>query len=368
MASSARSGIFQSMNVAYQTEIEEAVPRYVQQLERIKKRSDDRAQMLVNDLGNLATVLVAVVQKVDDKYKDLGNTGREEKERLIDYKTTRIVGLVNQMADQYHAFYQFHANFISRTFREPMRLLQREIQRKSAVANEAAKQLNAIKDSIVAMTDNYQLQLQSFLNNSKLYSNLSNDQFKLIEDSRNAALERINALGEKTVRLYSASAGLADFVTDPQIWVIHAVKAARFGLLSLAVYLASSVFANHYADVVYTNKKPPPPLIALVGMIAAVDVALNAMLLLTLWMVHRITAKPGTLFGVLDETFFKRVIVDYTLMTVLLIVIGILMSEIIRRNPVFNYATDGVPSINTLTKVLSSVGGLLTLAPFFLMV
>lgn len=356
-------GVLWRMNNAYQEEIRSEVPRYVEQLKRIMERSRNKSTMLHNDLQTLSSVLTKLLQSIAQKYNDLGSN-REAKNALNDYKTARVSRMIKQMAKQFYAYYRFHANFVSRTFREPMRLLQREKDRYPEVSDV----LNELKNQVVNTTDNYQQNLANILNDVKIFSNLNDDQIKVIEYARNDAMEQISDLGDKTTRLYSASAGLADMATDPQIWCLYAIKAVRFGLLSLAVYLAGAVFMNMYTTNVYTNNRPPPSLVALVGLVVAVDMALNVMMLLVLWMARRITMKATDMFVLLDDTFFKRFLVDYFTSTLLLLVISIIIAEIFRRKPVFNYATDGIAIINTLKSFMWSVGGPLILAPFFLLV
>lgn len=360
--------VLQRMNVAYKDELASELESYVQQLNMLAEKSRRRAEIMFKDLKVINKGLSDTVGSANDAIKK--STGAS-KEVLCEFKTRRILKSIESCKKLFYTFYRFHMNFITRTFREPLSVIRAygNDPRISAVDVQAA--VSTVTNIIRKTKEYYISSFKSVFENQDVGMGtfLDEDQVAEIQKTKNDVIDEVELMSDKIQSLYSSkkSLGLIEMLSDTQFSLLYFMKLLRLGSLWLSVFLAGSIFTNQYVDKVFSKKEAPPPLVVFVLLVTGIDFALNALMFSVLYLMKRILTKSSDSFVLLDASFMTRYIVDYVVYATLFTVIGVLLAEVIRRKPVFNYQTDGVQPISAFKNMLFALGGFVLIVPFFLL-
>ena len=381
--------VLKRLNAAYEDEISVQIPEFLQRLQRMVDATDQRSRTVFDEMDNSKALLAKLVEAANSQIEK-SKSDRDRLEQLTDFKLRRLIKFVKTMVDQYRSFFRFHSTFIARDFRESAATLgafmkQQELKeplrqgrtpaqlsrREKADSERYAKvrsMMALLDDKVQDFTTKFDRKFSTmFVTSAGVREYFDDAQSKALQDELDAGQAVYHDLADKIISMYRKQSGLQDIMKDTQFTLLYFVKGVRILFFALSLFLATSIFSNHYVDVVFTQKKPPPSLVWMVLIFLAIDLGLNVLLWIILSFLQRLNAKGNDgSFALLDATFFKRMLTDYVLVSSMILVLGCVISYIIAKKVVFDYQNDGVKPIQAFKSILFAISGFLLLPPFFL--
>lgn len=363
-----RRGIMERLNKAYQAEIELMMPEFERRLERMTEQVTMRTKGIAKEMQATKGDLIKLVEEANNHIKKTDD--EDAKTRDVQYKTRKLMGFVDRYLAMYAGYRDFHVGFAVRSFREPMRLIRRQLKEaeKKKEKTRIGSLLDGIQQNHAKFTREFEQGFSEvFASTSGLRNHLQDYDVQRLRDKLEEAQASIADMSEKIVYVYNNDVSLADMMRDTQFMLLYVVKLVRFFIMWCALFLAESVFTNWYVDAVYTKKKPPPSLAFFVMLFVGIEAALFVVLWVILALVRHINDHDGQGF-VIDAGFMQKLLVDYAISTVLIAVMGLVIGEVIQKRVVFNYATDGVAPVKAYKDILLTLAGFTLIVPYFAIV
>ena len=156
-----------------------------------------------------------------------------------------------------------------------------------------------------------------------------------------------------------------DVIVDSQFVVLYLIKALRILFTYIALFLATRVFSPIYEDVVYDQKKSPPPLWHYLIIFIGFDISFNVFLIVVLFLLQFLFKTDDNSF-MIDKFLFYRYIGDYVLSMIVLIIIGVLISKVLVDKKYFKYKYEGLRAIRAFENLMFNTSIVIYLLPFFL--
>jgi hypothetical protein len=156
--------------------------------------------------------------------------------------------------------------------------------------------------------------------------------------------------------------------------IVSILKLARVLTLWISVYFTQKIYQDKFVQSVYYNKgssnkvtKQPPNIQYFIFVVMLIDLITYGLLLLTIFSSsHYIiaTTEMGSVFTV-DGQVAKTVIIDYAISSVIILLIGVLLSRTIRNQRHLRYNDLGVRGIRAFSELILMIAIIITLLPFY---
>lgn len=136
--------------------------------------------------------------------------------------------------------------------------------------------------------------------------------------------------------LDSAAASLS----SSTLFLIQILKAFRLFMQIGAAFVAQKVFNESYVRKVFSEGRDPPPLSSMLFLMLSIDATAHLMLVLIL-VLSSFAFKTDTNTFVVDDTFLSDLLTEFALSSLVLIILGMMVADIMRRKRYFQYADQG---------------------------
>ena len=186
------------------------------------------------------------------------------------------------------------------------------------------------------------------------------------EELEDTILSPMKGYTIKIKSLYRLNYNAMDIILDGQFFLLYVIKGIRILFSYIALFLATRVFSPMYENAVYDGKQNPPALWKFMIIYAGFDISFNAFLLVILYILKLLFKTPDNAF-IIDNLLFNKYIIDYIVVMILLVFIGVLMSKVITNKKYFKYKYEGVRAIRAFESMIFSISIVLNVFPFFLM-
>ncbi len=158
-----------------------------------------------------------------------------------------------------------------------------------------------------------------------------------------------------------------DLVLDSQFFILYIIKCIRILFTYIALFLATRIFSPIYEDIVYDQKKLPPPLWQYLLIFLGFDAGFNAFLVVLLFLLQFLFKTDDNSF-VIDKYLFYKYLTDYVISMVLLLAIGFMISKVITDKKYFKYKYEGLRAIRAYENMIFSVSIPVYLFPYFMII
>ena len=353
--------LLQRLNAKYQLEIEDAVPDYLRRLRKITALADGRAQNIYKELENVQQQLAKVTAQTNEAIAAADTA--DKRRRLVDLKARKLGGMVERMIAQFRSYYRLHTGFITRDFKDGITTLAKYKGLKKDEVDKVKAELFVKVETFAAHFDKTFQAM--FFTNMAIKEHMEVYELARLQDLLDKSRSTYTGLSEKIIAMYKNKIGFAETM-DAQFMLMYVIKAIRFMFIWLSLFLAGAVFTNMWVDRVYERHLPPPNLAGLLIMFLLIELALNAVLWVSLWTVIYVYKNDDNNF-IVDGTLFRRMLVDYAATTSLIFVVGLVVAQVIKKHTTFNYANDGVQPIAAYKEILLALSGFALIQPAFLM-
>jgi len=179
-----------------------------------------------------------------------------------------------------------------------------------------------------------------------------------------AKRERINLLRNKILSIYNLNYSMTDILFDHQFIIMYVIKGIRILFMYIALFLATRIFIPMYEVAVYDNKTSPPALWKYLLIFLGFDLAFNAFLVVTLYLLMFIFSSPDNTFPI-NKYLFMKYLMDYVMSMSLLLIISYIVSTVIVTKKYFKYKYEGPRAIRAFESLVFKVGIVIVLLPFF---
>ena len=193
---------------------------------------------------------------------------------------------------------------------------------------------------------------------------MSRADVQVIEDAKQSLARVVKKANDRLKYMYNRPMTVRESITDPQILLLYALKAARFGLVLLSLWLATRIFMPMYKKNVYDQNRAPPHPALLVLIFAGIDAALTAAVVIFLYLLKYMFFVPGNGFPV-DDYLISRFALDAVVTSTLVLVLALLMAVVVRSRKYFRYRFEGERGIRALNLLVRYVAAAVLLLPFY---
>lgn len=151
--------------------------------------------------------------------------------------------------------------------------------------------------------------------------------------------------------------------------VIYLLRLFRLAAIFFAFYLAEAVLSGKYVVRSWVQNKEPPRLVELaVRAIMIENIIFWCVLFVTsMLLIQTKEAGRRDLFF-FDDAFLLTIIVDYFIVTILLVAVAYVLAAVISNRPRFRYGDDGLRSIRSYADMMKLASVVILAIPFYKMV
>lgn len=149
--------------------------------------------------------------------------------------------------------------------------------------------------------------------------------------ARDRAIER-----SAPQRLNNVAASLS----SSSIVVLQVIKVSRLFIQIGAAFVAQKVFNESYVRKVFSEGRDPPKLSSMLFLMLSIDATAHLMLIILL-VLSSFAFKTATNTYIVDDLFLAEVLAEFALSSLVLIVIGMMVADTLRRKRYFQYADQG---------------------------
>jgi hypothetical protein len=269
-------------------------------------------------------------------------------ERLV-----AIVTLCRSILDRYMAM---HTGF----------LLDRKFMRKLkylwAAEQDLARRImrKFFKNTIDPFYSDFDRRLQAFVVVQQ------NSEFQIrLQTSIKSLLEKSKDGHRKLMAYYNNKLSPSSMLLTTTFGVIYTMKVIRIFVVAGALYLASQAFQAKYVSTVFVNNTDPPNLLFFMVMFFIIETAFMGLIMFILYLLKYVLGIDSS-FPVTDQVF-KDFMVDYCISSVVIFVLGLMLSHVVMKKKYFRYRTDGLRAIRSLQEMMLYVASVVLIFPFFIM-
>lgn len=156
--------------------------------------------------------------------------------------------------------------------------------------------------------------------------------------------------------------GLLD---EKSIGILCTVKAFRFGVFWLLLYVMDKVYQSKYVERVFVEHKTPETLRNLPLFVVGLEGVAFAMVFALLLLFERRFKTAKNTF-IVDEVLLMQVIVDYVLTTACILIVGMVVARAVTNCGLLRYQHDGLRGIRAATRLMLYLTAILIAVPCFL--
>ena len=316
----------------------------------------------------MANELLESTQSSIDKIINVINQNNNNIESIpegeIEKKTLKLLkNLVTTIGTSIDRYYIRHKNFVSNNVKQEGIIYIDRWKDK-----EGVKDVQKNIDSVMRGVSDFASRMTTLAVKSQTVIDSALTDPSKVESIKRMLDERITEL-DKTVSkikfLYSNRQNLIEMIMDISFLMLYVVKILRVVFIWAALYISSKLFEQMYMKQVYTQNKEPPNLMIMLGIFLLIDLAMNAFLVVVLFLVMYLFKTPVNMF-VVDETFIKKYLVDYFAHGIICAIIALIMASIVQKKRYFKYKLEGPRAIRAYQEVIMGMSSILMFIPFFM--
>lgn len=217
------------------------------------------------------------------------------------------------------------------------------------------------------INDNYNFLLLKNL------SGLNTEALLLLDDEKSGEIKTANELVNKNIEsrfdklksFVNLNYSFLDMILNTQFYTLYIIKIIRCLFNYVALFLATRIFIPIYEEAVYDQKKNPPSLAKFLLIFLALDLSLNTFLIVVLFLLKFIFKSDNNIFPI-DNDLFTKYGIDYGASTLVILLIGLLLSRIITKKKSFGYKLEGSRTIRSYESMMWNMSIVINMIPFFL--
>ena len=158
----------------------------------------------------------------------------------------------------------------------------------------------------------------------------------------------VRTQSSRVQRMYSmGSESLIDSITDQETIILYGLKALHLAVAWVALIISSRTFQGYYRQRVYVNNDPPPHPALFVAMFLALDLAAHAVIAVLVNLSKHVWD--------IDTSVVQAWAIDFTIVTSIVALIAIVMSQLIYSKRYFRYKYEGERGIRALQELVFAV-------------
>lgn len=237
-------------------------------------------------------------------------------------------------------------------------------EQESKIMQEQIKKIMDLIKLSADITDEYQNSVLIAFDNLRKAIRENQDLVNYLEDvdiHEKSCQKKI----DKILEYYNNNYSKMDVVINKHFAFLYVFKIIRIGLFFLALFLSSRIFEEMYIKNVFTKNKDPPSLLTFVIIFIAFDFVFCLFIFIVVLLIKYIFYSPNGTF-VIDNMFVLKMVIDYVLSTILLLVFSTIICSIIQKKKYFRYKLEGPRAIRACQELLFGVAAIVFLIPFFL--
>jgi hypothetical protein len=130
--------------------------------------------------------------------------------------------------------------------------------------------------------------------------------------------------------------------------------------------MAASSTIQKYEYIVYDQKQAPPSLMSFMWIFFGFDLAFHVFMLVLLSLSSYLFKSESNAFPV-DNFLLTKFTFDYLVSTLVIMVVGVLIGNIIREKKYFRYKHEGQRGIRAFAEIMKTVSTSITMLPLFML-
>lgn len=149
--------------------------------------------------------------------------------------------------------------------------------------------------------------------------------------------------------------------------LLQAIKAARFFIQIGAAFVAQKVFNESYIRKVFAEGRDPPPLTSMLYLMASIDATAHLLIVVVL-VLSSFAFKTDLNTFIVDDILLGDLLTEFAVSSLVFIIIGMLMADILRRKRYFQYADQGQVVSSAYRSVLLSLCAVNFVVPYSMLI
>lgn len=137
-------------------------------------------------------------------------------------------------------------------------------------------------------------------------------------------------------RLNHVAASLSTNTT----FLLQLIKVFRLFMQIGAIYVAQKVFNESYVRKVFSEGRDPPPLTSMLFLMLSIDATAHLMIVILLVLSNFAFKRDDNTYLV-DDAFLSEVLTEFAVSSLVLILLGMMIADILRRKRYFQFADQG---------------------------
>lgn len=133
---------------------------------------------------------------------------------------------------------------------------------------------------------------------------------------------------------------VAASLSSSTIVILQVIKISRLFIQIGAAFVAQKVFNESYVRKVFSEGRDPPPLTSMLFLMLSIDATAHLMLIILL-VLSSFAFKTETNTYIVDDLFLADVLAEFAMSSIVLIIIGMMVGDTLRRKRYFQYADQG---------------------------
>ncbi len=245
-------------------------------------------------------------------------------------------------------YMEFHRKFL-KSFGRRLRYLWRYSPDKTAAMVQ-----KLFKDAVDPFYQGF-----ASITNSAQSSGSTHDMF--VHSMLTTVIDRTNSDREKLYDFYNNKLSSMDLLFNMTFVTMYVLKLIRACIIFGALFLASRTFQARYVSKVFANNEDPPNLLMFVVMYAVIESIFMVFLVIIMFLMKKVTST------LIDEQIFSNFLIDYAVSSVIIVILGLLLSMIVMKKKYFRYKSDGLRAIRSLQEMMFYVSFVVLLFPYYVL-
>ena len=176
-------------------------------------------------------------------------------------------------------------------------------------------------------------------------------------------MERLGKEREKLYDFYYNKASNTMLQWTSTHTLIYSMKLLRMLFLWMALYLTSKTFQARYVQKVFADNEDPPRLEYFVLMFWALEAVLMVFVFIILYLIKYLLNSDSNF--ILNDGVIGKFLGDYIASTVLIVLAGLVIGNIMMKKKYFRYKSDGLRAIRSFEEVMWYISIFILAFPFF---
>ena len=156
---------------------------------------------------------------------------------------------------------------------------------------------------------------------------------------------------------------LGEIVMSQIFIMAYGMKGLRFAIAWYALRVAGKYFQKMYDARVYAYEQDPPSVWKFIGIFVLVDIVMNSVIFGVLQVANMLLSDTSS--PLVDPIIMKALVVDYVLVTGVVLALAGVIGNIVKNKKYFRYKYEGDRGIRAMQTMIMNVYGVIILVPFF---